>query len=94
MKVWITKYALTTGIIETEAEECGYDMIHVPGADVTHSYYHKEGKEWHRTKEAAITRAQEMRRAKISSLKKQIDKLEKMSIFSEGKKWQKYQKIQ
>lgn len=46
MKVWITKYALTTGIIETEAEECGYDMIHVPGADVTHSYYHKEGKKW------------------------------------------------
>lgn len=27
MKVWITKYALTSGIIETEAEECEHDMI-------------------------------------------------------------------
>ena len=77
MKVWITKYALTTGIFEMTAEitEHGsaYDM---------HSsfptYYHGEGKEWHKTKESAIARAEEMRQKKIESLKKQIEELKKM----------------
>lgn len=79
MKVWITKYALTTGIFEMTAEitEHGsaYDM---------HSsfptYYHGEGKEWHKTKESAIARAEEMRHKKIASLKKQIEKLEGMKF--------------
>lgn len=78
MKVWITKYALTQGIIEKEAELCeSYDgMIRVSGK---FSYYlHGEGKEWHRTKESAIARAEEMRQKKIESLKKQIQKLEEM----------------
>ena len=77
MKAWITKYALTTGIFEITAEitEHGsaYDM---------HSsfptFYHGEGKEWHRTKESAIAKAEEMRRKKIASLKKQIERLEKL----------------
>ena len=37
--------------------------------------YHGEGKEWCRTKEEAIKRAEEMRKKKICSLKKQIEKL-------------------
>lgn len=80
MKVWITKYALTTGIFEMTAEitEHGsaYDM---------HSsfptYYHGEGKEWHKTKESAIARAEEMRQKKIASLKKQIEKLEGIKFY-------------
>ena len=77
MKVWITKYALTTGIYEIEAEitENGsaYDMhASLP------TFYHKEGKDWHRTKESAIKKAEEMRQKKIESLKKQIEKLEEM----------------
>lgn len=40
-------------------------------------YYHGEGKEWHRTRESAVAKAEEMRCKKIDSLKKQIEKLEK-----------------
>jgi len=44
------------------------------------TYFHWEGKEWHRTEKEALCRAQEMRDRKIRSLKKQIEKLEKMSF--------------
>lgn len=40
-------------------------------------YYHSEGKEWHRTLEGALIRAEEMRTAKIESLEKKIESLEK-----------------
>jgi len=36
------------------------------------------GNDWHRTEEAAIKRAEEMRLKKIASVKKQLGKLEKM----------------
>ena len=80
MRVWITKYALTTGIIEAEAEECEHDMIRVYKDSFYPSYYHKEGREWHRTKESAIAKAEEMRQKKISSLKKQVKKMEDMKF--------------
>lgn len=38
------------------------------------------GNEWHRTREEAVARAEQMRAAKIASLKKQIAKLEKLSF--------------
>lgn len=85
MKVWITKYALTKGIIETEVyENClGTDptgnMISIREKGYV-SYFHGKGNEWHTTKESAITKANEMRQKKISSLKKQIEKLEKMKL--------------
>ena len=78
-KVWITKYALTTGVFEITAEitkdGSAYDMhTSLP------TFFHGEGKEWHRTKEAAIAKAEEMRQKKIESLKKQIEKLEQMKF--------------
>lgn len=77
MKVWITKYALTKGILIKEAEECDFNgMIKAKYG----SYYHGEGREWHRTKESAIKKAEEMRQKKIQSLKNQIEKLEKMEF--------------
>jgi len=81
MKVYITKYALTQGIYETEAEECGAEfkgMIRT-GKEYS-SYYHGEGKDWHRTREGAIKRAEEMRERKIQSLRKQIQKLENLKF--------------
>lgn len=47
------------------------------------TYYHEEGKEWHRTKESAIAKAEEMRKKKIASLQKQIKKLENIN-FEQG----------
>lgn len=85
MKVWITKYALTRGIIETEAyKKC---LITDPSGDMISirekgyvSCFHGNGNEWHTTKESAINKAEEMRKKKIVSLKNQIEKLEKMKF--------------
>ena len=77
MKVWITKYALTDGIIEVDSEQ---DRL-------THRFVVTEGafkNEWfNRTdcftsRSSAIKKAEEMRQKKIASLKKQIEKLERM----------------
>lgn len=78
MKVWITKYALTKGIIESEAKLTSKDSVSVMEFDPNlpmHWFYKGD---WHRTKEEAVKRAEEMRKKKIESLKKQIKKLEEM----------------
>lgn len=81
MKFWVTKYALSAGIIEVEGEisnTCD-DMLVCQRVGVLASrsrydeYFH--GKDWHRTKVSAITRAEDMRVAKIASLEKQLKKL-------------------
>ena len=77
MKVWITKYALTKGIIEAEGEVVR-DHPNIFYANEIVNGLFGEGKEWHRTKESAIQKAEEMRQKKIASLKKQIKKLEEM----------------
>lgn len=77
MKVWITKYALTKGILEMKCVQSGDTSVREAG-DPFPTYYHGEGNEWHRTKESAIKKAEEMRQKKIDSLKKQIKKLEEM----------------
>ena len=80
MKVWITKYALSSGIehIDVLQSESHPDMV----TDVLHRHrsFHEEGRDWHRTEAAAIAEAEKMRVAKIASLKKQIAKLEKLSF--------------
>jgi hypothetical protein len=80
---WITKYALTKGIIKAEVEECENaagefrGMIALRRSGVSWpQYFHGESKEWHRTYEAALEKADEMRQAKIKSLQKQIAKLQ------------------
>ena len=77
MKVWITKYALTDGIIEGDASMCVFDRATV---DLKNSKYEIDfyGSDWHYDKESAIRQAEEMRQKKIGSLKKQIEKLEGM----------------
>lgn len=78
MKVWITKYALSAGIEEVFGDQSG-DMI-VDRSNGYGRYFHTEGRDWHRTKEEALAKAEKMRTERIASLKKQIDKLEKMSF--------------
>lgn len=76
MKIWNTKYALTQGILEQDGEEVGSSMVMVGPL----YYLHYEGRDWHRTREAAVARAEEMRAKKIASLKKQLKKLEGMKF--------------
>lgn len=81
---WITKYALTQGILKVRAELIvGESMIKVKATDPSYfdAYYH--GKDWHRSWEEAVSRAEQMRIDKITSLKKQLAKLEKMAIAVE-----------
>lgn len=86
MKVWITKYALTQGIMESEAAEAGDSVICQRrkrminavvfiGEVVYTDYFHGEGNEWHLTRASAVRRAEKMREAKMRVLQKQIVKL-------------------
>ena len=80
MKVWISKYALSKGIYEREVKqgEIYPDTVYINAW--RESFHGGEGKEWHKTREDAVRRAEEMRIKKIASLKKQIEKLEKMKF--------------
>lgn len=78
MKVWITKYALTKGIIEADGELISSDSVSILNRGLslpTHWFYKGD---WHSGKQSAIKKAEEMRQKKIESLKKQIEKLEEM----------------
>jgi len=63
MKVWITKYALTQGIIEKEARDFGDGMIET--LEKWSAYFHGEGDEWHKTKESAIKKAEKCGKRKL-----------------------------
>jgi len=83
MKVWITKYALTDGIIEAQQiPGATYDgkeyafFVDENGQYVTGFYIPYRELFW--DKNSAIKKAEEMRQKKIASLKKQIEKLEMM----------------
>lgn len=84
MQIWITKYALTTGIFVTEAEDdfdsLVGDAINViqKGACNGHQLYFRGN--WHTTEEKAIAKAEKMKKLKIISLKKQIKKLQKLEF--------------
>ena len=79
MKVWITKYALTTGIFTINAELRRGGMISFKRTeDHFTEYVHGEGIDWHRTKESASARLSVLKDKKIASLKKQIEKIEKL----------------
>lgn len=84
---YITKYALS-GVVYAALVE--YDRCEFPDmvAETTErgflAYYHGEGREWHRTKEGALAKAEKMRAAKITSLLKQIERLEKMTFTVEA----------
>lgn len=75
MKVWVSKYALTTGIFCLEVDHKSEDGTIVYGKAWKDSY-HGEGREWHLTEENAKRRAEEMRQKKILSLKEQLKKME------------------
>lgn len=83
MKVWITKYALTSGISEHEAEGTHTrDMVKYG----PHSFAHGEGKDWHRTHESALTRAEDMRVAKLNSMRKRMAELEALRFDADARK--------
>jgi hypothetical protein len=77
MKVWITKYALSQGIYEVDAEDCGDGMVADKSARYP-QYFHRNG--WRPTHHEAVVQANQMRVAKLASIAKQIVKLKTMTF--------------
>lgn len=75
MKAYVTKWALTKGIIEVENPEFYENYIVISNIDPLINPV-----DWFRTKQEAINRAEEMRVNKIASLMKQIANLESMKF--------------
>ena len=80
IKVWITKQALTKGIqlVDAELSSISPDMVFYGDFGYVRRYAHGEGKDWHRTTESAVKRAEDMRDKKLASMRKSIAKLEAM----------------
>lgn len=81
-KIFVTKYALSTGIFSAEAEcEGGSDMAVIRGDRVKgyfDQYLHKG--DFYHDEESALRKAEEMRQKKIASLNKQLVKIEKLKF--------------
>jgi hypothetical protein len=72
---WITKYALTKGILEKRVELCAdisETMVSVIG-NGWREHYH--GKDWHHTRGAAVERAKQMQTNKLDSLHDQMGRV-------------------
>lgn len=86
INVWITKYALTEGIYGTMATVClnvntTGNMIAVKSTNrIVEQYFHGKGKQWTDSFEEAVKFAEKMREKKIASIRKQINKLEKLDF--------------
>jgi hypothetical protein len=78
-KAWISKYALSKGVFAIDAEDC-FDTSPTMIGDMAESLTSYHGEAWHRTQEAALAKAEQMRKARIANLKKQIAKFEKMKF--------------
>lgn len=81
-KVFITKYALTSGISEINAEvketpEHFKKRCYVRTNGLIQGFYNDD---FHLTKEEALIDAEKKRKKKIESLKKQIEKLERLTF--------------
>lgn len=82
---WVTKYALTNGIEEKVLQVCENttSMVEEVGSR-WNAYYHGEGREWHRTRANAVAKAEEMRKKKITSLRKKIAALEALRFTDDA----------
>jgi hypothetical protein len=74
---WVTRYALTSGVRKVDGEVC-HEISSKMVAYGKSEYAHND--DWHRTPEAALAKAEDMRTKKIASLRKQIQKLEKIKF--------------
>lgn len=81
MIVYVTKWALTRGIVEVEVEEptpAALGMVVDTSNPAGHLYYHKG--QWHRNRNDALDAAWVMRDKRLASLERSIRKLEAMDL--------------
>jgi hypothetical protein len=86
MRAWITKYALSRGIIEVEGiEDSEYPgSLAVKSKNETYLTSYFWGKEWHTSLFDAVIRADDMRKAKIKALTRQLERLKALRFEVEG----------
>lgn len=77
IKAWVTKYALTSGIEVVEGV-VNHDISSKMFTWGQWSNAHR--KDWHRSEQEAMARAEQMRQQKIESLRKSIKKLEALKF--------------
>lgn len=76
MKAYVTKYALTKGIFEVEADPSRSDAEYFKVEGYIDGFFLDKG--IHLTRLDAVCRAKEMRRKKITNLERQLKKLKEM----------------
>jgi hypothetical protein len=76
---YVTKYALSAGIKEMQLEYDGSRYCNEIGSGIFR-FFGRLGRDCFRSHFEAKERAEEMRKDKIASLKKQIAKLEKLTF--------------
>ena len=81
--VWITKYAFTSGVERVMATIHDDGLVSY-GRPWYEEMFYAQGNDWHRTPEAAISRAEQMRTAKIAALKRNIARLENLVFKATG----------
>ena len=79
MRVWITRYALTQGLFQVDAE-----LVTAHG--VTYASCRRSGiglftREWAKTEAEAVKAFEKMRSNKIKSLRRQLERLEQMPVL-------------
>jgi hypothetical protein len=79
MKIYVTKYALTSGIQIYDANLIQDTKICVVEVNSSSSMYFHDN-EWHEDKESAVKQAEIMKDKKIKSLKKSLEKIEKLKF--------------
>ena len=84
MKAFITKYALTKGILEREVNACNIPNTKEVVRDATNFFIYYHAGEWYKTWVAAAAKAEDMRQKKIISLQNQIRKLDYLEFKREG----------
>ena len=77
MKIWNSKYALTSGLLLQDGREVGDSVVRIAES---YQYLVGEGKEWHRTYEEAAMRAEQMRDEEVGRLAGEIARLKAMSF--------------
>ncbi len=78
MKAYITKYALTKGIIEVDGFVNNEDIFFPAYSNSGAQYFFKN--EWTTTKRKALRIANTMRLAQIKSLQKEIERLKSLKF--------------
>lgn len=80
MKVWVTKYALTQGLFEMNAEIVNRGAKHVYAKGKGPNGGHIFTREWTNTRAEAVLKAEQMRKARIRSLKRAIANMQAKSF--------------